>query len=321
MSGVAVDPRVRDSAIDWMVRAQSGLMSADEHQALQQWRQASAEHEYAWQRVSSLPLVLQPGANLLADATARRALESAGADPQRRRQVLKCLLALGLLGGISWQGADSTLVRSALATYRTSIGERRRWALADGGSLWLNTASAVNLELTQQQGRVQLIEGEMALDTRAESPAVQLLTPDAVLYSRGAHLLVRHDRQGTQVTVLRGLVQVSARRHWLPVPLEAGWQTRVDSQGVRAPSRVDLFMAQAWLRGILPAERMRLDKLLAELSRYRPGLLRCSEEVAALRVTGSFQLDDTDAALALVANTLPVRIARRTRYWVTVVPA
>ncbi|WP_198918611.1 FecR domain-containing protein [Pseudomonas chlororaphis] len=321
MSGAVVDPRVRDSAIDWMVRVQSGLMTADEHQALQQWRQASAEHEYAWQRVSSLPLMLQSGANLLADATARRALESAGADPQRRRQVLKCLLALGLLGGISWQGADSTLVRSALATYRTSIGERRRWALADGGSLWLNTASAVNLELTQQQGRVQLIEGEMALDARAESPAVQLLTPDAVLYSRGAHLLVRHDRQGTQVRVLRGLVQVSARRHWLPVPLEAGWQTRVDSLGVRAPSRVDLLMAQAWLRGILPAERMRLDTLLAELSRYRPGFLRCSEAVAALRVTGSFQLDDTDAALALVANTLPVRIERRTRYWVTVVPA
>ncbi|UUT23809.1 FecR domain-containing protein [Pseudomonas sp. T8] len=321
MSSAVVDPRVRDSAIDWMVRAQSGLMTAAEHQALQQWRQASAEHEYAWQRVSSLPLMLQPGANLLADATARRALESAGADPQRRRQVLKCLLALSLLGGASWQGADSTLVRSALATYRTSIGERRRWALADGSSLWLNTASAVNLELTPQQGTVQLIEGEMALDARAESPAVQLLTPDAVLYGRGAHLLVRHDRQGTQVRVLRGLVQLSARRHWLPVPLEAGWQTRVDSQGVGAPSRVDLLMAQAWLRGILPAERMRLDTLLAELSRYRPGFLRCSAEVAALRVTGSFQLDDTDAALALVANTLPVRIERRTRYWVTVVPA
>ena len=42
-------------------------------------------------------------------------------------------------------------------------------------------------------------------------------------------------------------------------------------------------------------------------------------QVAALRVTGSFQLDDTDAALALVAHALPVRIERRTRYWVTVV--
>lgn len=321
MSEAVVDPRVRDCAIDWMVRMQSGLMGTAEQQALERWRQASAEHEYAWQRVSSLPLLLQPGANLLGDATARRALEAAGADPQRRRHVLKCLLALGLLGGVGWQGAESTLVRSALATYRTRIGERQRWALADGGALWLNTASAVNLELSATQRRVQLIEGEMALDMPAASAPLQLLSEDAVLYSHGAHLLLRQDRQGTQVRVLRGWVQVSARHHSAPVPLHAGWQTRVDGRGVAAPSPVDTVLAQAWLRGILPAERMRLEQLLAELSRYRPGILRCSAEVAALRVSGSFQLDDTDAALALVALALPVRIERRTRYWVTVVPA
>lgn len=321
MRGAAVDPRVRDRAIDWLVRMQSGLMSAGDHQALQQWRQVSAEHEHAWQRVSSLPLMLQPGADLLADATARRALQSAGADPQRRRQVLKCLLALGLLGGISWQTADSTLVRSALASYRTRVGERRHWALADGYSLWLNTASAVNLDLGAGQRSVELVEGELALDTPAGSASLELLTPNAVLYSHGAHLLVRHDRQGTQVTVLRGLAQVSTRHQPTPVPLQAGWQMQVDERGAGRPSPVDRVLAQAWMRGILPAERMRLDHLLAELSRYRPGLLRCSEAVASLRITGSFQLDDTDAALALVAHTLPVRIERRTRYWVTVVPA
>lgn len=321
MTGAAVDPRVRDSAIDWLVRMQSGLMSAGDHQALQLWRQASAEHEHAWQRVSSLPLLLQPGANLLADATARRALQAAGADPLRRRQVLKCLLALGLLGGVSWKTADSTLVRSALASYRTRVGERRHWALADGYSLWLNTASAANLDLGAGQRSVVLVEGELALDTPAGSASLELLTPNAVVYSHGAHLLVRHDRQGTQVTVLRGLAQVSTRHQPTPVPLQAGWHMPVDDRGAGRPSPVDLVLAQAWMCGILPAERMRLDRLLAELSRYRPGFLRCSEAVAGLRITGSFQLDDTDAALALVANTLPVRIERRTRYWVTVMPA
>ena len=321
MSGVSVNPRVRDMAIDWMVRMQSGFVSAADHQALQQWRQACAEHEYAWQRVSSLSLLLQPGAHLLSDATARRALESAGADPQRRRQVLKCLLAISLLGGGSWQGAQSTLVRSALASYRTATGERRQWRLADGTSLWLNTASAVNVDWRTDQSHVQLVEGEVALDAGAESGSLQLVTPDAVLHARGANLLVRHDRQGTQVTVLRGLVQVNSRHNRVPLLLEAGWRARVDAQGIHPASLTDGFLAQAWLRGILPAERMRLDTLLAELSRYRPGILRCSHQVADLRVTGSFELDDTDAALALVAHALPVRIERRTRYWVTVVPA
>lgn len=320
MSGAAVEPRVRDTAIDWLVRMQSGLMSSSDHKALQLWRQANAEHEYAWQRVSSLPLLLQPGANLLGDATARQALQAAGADPQRRRQVLKCLLALGLLGGMSWQAADSTQVRSALASYRTRVGERRQWALADGYSLWLNTDSAVNLDLSAGRRSVELVEGELALDAPAGSASLELLTPNAVLYSHGAHLLVRHDRQGTLVTVLRGLAQVSTRHQPLPVPLQAGWQLKVDERGAGRPSAVDVLLAQAWMRGILPAERMRLDQLLAELSRYRQGFLRCSEAVGGLRITGSFQLDDTDAALALVANTLPVRIEQRTRYWVTVVP-
>ncbi|WP_025127918.1 FecR domain-containing protein [Pseudomonas sp. PH1b] len=321
MNSAAVDPRVRDAAIDWMVRLQSGIMSAADHQALQTWRQASATNEQAWQRVLSLPLLQQPGAHLLADVTARRALEAAGPNQQRRRHVLKCLCALGLLGGISWQGAGSAFVRSALATYRTGTGERRQWTLADGSSLWLNTASAVNLDLTADSRNLQLVEGELALEAATESRGLQVLTADAVLHSRGAHLLLRHDRQGTRVTVLEGLVQLHSRYGQASLPLEAGWQVRVDGRGIGQASRVDRFMAQAWLRGILPAERMRLDALLAELSRYRPGVLHCSEQVAALRLTGSFQLDDTDAALALVARTLPVRIERRTRYWVTVVPA
>ena len=320
MSRVSVNPRVRDMAIDWMVRMQSGLMSAADHLALQQWRQASTDHEYAWQRVSSLPLLLQPGASLLSDPAARRALESAGVDPQRRRQVLKCLMAISLLGGVCWQGAESTLVRSALASYRTATGERRQWRLADGTLLWLNTASAANVDGRTDHSQVQLIEGELALNAGAESGSLQLVTPDAVLHARGANLLVRHDGQGTQVTVLRGLVQVSSRHNRGPLLLEAGWRTRVDAQGIHPASLTDGFLAQAWLRGILPAERMRLDALLAELSRYRPGVLRCSQQVAALRVTGSFELDDTDAALALVAHALPVRIERRTRFWVTVVP-
>uniref|UniRef100_UPI003906AC7C FecR/PupR family sigma factor regulator n=1 Tax=Pseudomonas protegens TaxID=380021 RepID=UPI003906AC7C len=105
MSSAAIDPQVRDCAIDWLVRVQSGLMSAAEQQALLQWRQACAEHEHAWQRVSRLPLMLQPGADLLADATARRALQAAGADPQRRRPVLRGLVAVGPLGGLCRQRA------------------------------------------------------------------------------------------------------------------------------------------------------------------------------------------------------------------------
>ena len=58
----------------------------------------------------------------------------------------------------------------------------------------------------------------------------------------------------------------------------------------------------------------------AELARYRPGLLRCDPAVAALPVSGAFQLADTDAALTALAASLPVRIELRTRWWVSIGP-
>ncbi len=320
MSG-AIEPKVRDSAIHWMVRLQSGVMSTDEQEAFQRWRDANDAHAQAWQQVVSLALPRQPGAELLRDVTARKALESAGPDMQQRRQLLKRMVVLGLLGAATWQSADSTTLRAAFANYQTGTGERRKWTLADGSALWLNTASAVDLEFNPSVRGLRLIEGELSLISAPDARALQLLTADALLRTTDAQFLVRHDRQGTLVTVMKGQVKVQSRRDQTSVPLEAGWQTRVDNAGIETASRADLPVAQAWLRGILPAERMRLDDLVAELSRYRPGVLRCREQVAGLRLTGSFSLDNTDAALTLMARSLPVRIERLTRYWVTVMPA
>ena len=43
------------------------------------------------------------------------------------------------------------------------------------------------------------------------------------------------------------------------------------------------------------------------------------QEVADLRITGSFPLQDTDLALNALLPTLPVKIERHTAWWVTVV--
>ncbi|NER62061.1 sugar ABC transporter substrate-binding protein, partial [Pseudomonas sp. MAFF212428] len=39
----------------------------------------------------------------------------------------------------------------------------------------------------------------------------------------------------------------------------------------------------------------------------------------ALRVTGSFRLDNTDRVLSLLAASLPLEVQSRTRYWTTLV--
>jgi transmembrane sensor len=75
-----------------------------------------------------------------------------------------------------------------------------------------------------------------------------------------------------------------------------------------------------WRDGVLVAQNQPLADFLRELDRYRPGVLRWDSALEALRVTGSFRLDNTDRILALLAASLPLEVQMRTRYWVTLTP-
>ncbi|MGH8485657.1 MAG: iron dicitrate transport regulator FecR, partial [Pseudomonas sp.] len=61
-----------------------------------------------------------------------------------------------------------------------------------------------------------------------------------------------------------------------------------------------------------------LADVLADLSRYRSGVLRCDPRIAGLKVSGAFPIDDTDRALAALESGLSLRITRYSRYWVNV---
>lgn len=79
--------------------------------------------------------------------------------------------------------------------------------------------------------------------------------------------------------------------------------------------------AENWTRGRLVVDGWRLDRLLAELQRYRSGYLGCAEQIGHLKVSGSYPLDDTDMALGVIARALPVRVERYTHYWTRLVAA
>jgi ferric-dicitrate binding protein FerR (iron transport regulator) len=73
----------------------------------------------------------------------------------------------------------------------------------------------------------------------------------------------------------------------------------------------------AWSEGLIVTRNMRLGDFLQEVARYRHGYLTCAKEIADLRLSGVFRLQDTDKLLAVLPHTLPVRLRYRTRWWVT----
>lgn len=310
------DPRLVDQAIQWMIRLRFNVADDVSTAAFEQWLQSSPEHPLVWQRVATMSDELSH----VPAGAGRHALNGAR---QRisRRDTLKMLGLCAGAAGLTWLGRDYTPLPELMADYRTATGERRWVTLNDGSQIQLNSASAIDVALSTERRRVHLRQGEMLINTGADSRPFWVQTRDGYLRALGTRFLVREESQGTLLAVQQGSVAVYADLHDSSARqlINPGEQVLFDRSHLRPPIANGLD-PWAWSDGVISAHDMRLDDFLAELSRYRNGLVRCSEAVAGLRVSGTYQLDDTDQVLNLVAQSLAVNVTYRSRYWVTVTP-
>lgn len=308
---------VVEQAIGWRVRLASGLAAADEVAACQRWRASDPAHEQAWQRLEFFDGRLGG----VAPAVASRSLRRAAVDPARRR-ALKSLLLLAGSAAVVGSGSFGLRDSSWLAQQRTSVGERRRIALPDGGWLQLNTDSAVDIVYDPQQRRVRLYSGEMLVQTAPDSArrTFWVDTPLGRLQALGTRFAVRLDGSDARLSVQEGAVAVTPALRDEPAEvIVAGRQVRFDRTGLYGETALDAD-SLAWSDGYLVARQWTLGRLCAELARYRPGVLRCDPEVANLAISGVFPLDQPEQAIAALQRSLPVRAQYRTRWWVTLVP-
>lgn len=318
-AGQPLDEAVADAAAEWLTRFMAGEVDAGERRRWQQWRAAHPDHERAWQhieRVSASWQGLPPG-------LAYRTLAPLAGRPARpgRRQLLAALFGVGLASGLGLAASRSTPLRALHADLRTATGEQRRIELADGSLLTLNTASAVDIRFDGEQRLVRLIAGEIHVvtghDARFAGQPFVVATDDGRVRALGTRFAVARDDAGSRVDVFAHAVEISpAGRPERTRIVGAGEGARFDADDSRA-SALDPRPEQ-WAAGQLHADDVRLDDFLAELGRYRSGILRCDPAVAGLRFSGVFPLADSDRILAMLPNSLPVQVRFRTRYWVTV---
>ncbi|SSW73016.1 hypothetical protein AVE30378_05463 [Achromobacter veterisilvae] len=313
----AVERSVAREAARWLMRLSSGRATEAERRACDQWRASKAEHEHAWQRAQRVNERFGLIPSALGMATLNRpALKN-------RRAALKTLAALVAAGPAAWAAWRADPLDWS-ADYRSAAGERRDVQLADGSMLHLNTGSAVDVMFSATARLLRLRSGEIAVhavaDTAARPRPFVVRTRLGDIEAQASRFCVRQEGVFCRVSVQEGRVRVSsAAQPGASVSLSAGEQGSLTDAGVSPPSPADPH-ASDWLRGVLYASRMRLDAFAAELDRYRPGILRCAPEVAHLRISGAFQLRDTDAVLAALPATLPVQVRYRTPYWVTIGP-
>ncbi|MFM9383108.1 DUF4880 domain-containing protein [Pseudomonas sp. UV AK001] len=296
--------QVAEQAVHWLLEMQQGPLNPRQQQAWQQWIDAHSEHRRAWEHIQRVNSRLRGLSSPLAHA-ALNAPKSAS-----RRQALKLLLILGAGSAVTWGMREHNPLPSLLADYRSPVGQRRKISLGAGGQLQLNTASAADV---RGDGLIRLLEGEMLL-TATQSFEVQ--TAQGLLKTQGARINVRQFADRTQVALFEGRVELSTQGR-APMLLPVARQLSFSTTSVGEAKPLDANSG-AWADGMLVAAHMRLGDFLDELGRYRRGQLHCDAKVADLLISGTYPLDDSERILDLLEISLPVKVKRFTRYWVTV---
>lgn len=299
-------PLVAEQAVHWLIESQGDDFGQAQQLAFDHWLQADLEHQRAWAHIQQVNQRLRGVSSPVVHATLQAPQSSA------RRRALKALLLVGMASATGLGLQQHNPLPGMMADYRSPVGQRRRMQLGDGSVLQLNTRSAADVRFDGQQRLVHLFEGELALQVARDARPLQLRTGEGVLYLDSGRFNVRQFDGYSLVSVFEGGASAHGQ------PLMAGQQARFTGAW-RSVSALDRNVG-AWVDGMLVASQMRLADFLAELGRYRHGQLGCSEQVADLRISGSYPLDDSERILQMLEVALPVRVKQFTRYWVTVEP-
>jgi ferric-dicitrate binding protein FerR (iron transport regulator) len=231
-------------------------------------------------------------------------------------------------------------------TYATRVGEQRALELADGSIVHLNTDSKIAVHLSASSRTLRLVRGEALFSVKHDAMRPFLVHSDgAVIQAIGTSFDVYRRPQGTRVSVIEGLVQISrgadpvpefpvqesrqpgvADKSTSPSPsvsgrsrashaqlLAAGEAAEISVEGeVSHRKTVDAVKAVAWRQRRLVFEDDTLSDIAAEFNRYNasPKIRVVGDGAANERFTATFDADAPEAAMEALAGDPMLRIER-----------
>jgi len=297
---------------------QSGEMDDGERARFEAWHRADSANKREYQ---ALQHVWDTAAKIPADRLWALAEDNSPRGrrrhPSRRTNrwhyagaAFACLIVLGVAAGAyQWQQAQPVFT----AVIDTALGERRNVTLPDRSSIDVNTQTRVQIRYYKDRRTVVLTSGEASfnVDPDAARPFI-VNAGKASVRVTGTRFNVRRNGDGASVAVLSGTVEVAGSV--VPAepatPLAAGQSVEVDSLGRAGNSqRSDVAALTAWREGRLIFDDASLADVVREVARYCQRSIRLAgPEVAQLRLSSTFNLNNTDALLDALPRILPVKV-------------
>lgn len=308
------DDAVIDEAAQWLALLQSGEAGMAERAAFEAWRVADPRHQHVIEQMGGgLNLLRNPNLRTLPRSSL---LHSLNAPSSRRRFISGSLSVLGiaLLAGLLGRRYGWLPETGELAT---GTGERRDFTLADGSALTLNARSRVVPLFDHQQRLLALRSGELLVDVAKDSARPFVVeTEHGRMRALGTKFLVQHNEEATRLVMLHSQVEVVSAGGARQV-VQAGESLLFNGAGLLSLERSN-GQESAWVQGRLEVRDRPLREVIDSLRRYRRGILHLSPDVADLRLSGLYPLDDSDRTLQLLERSLPIRVTWHNPYWVSI---
>jgi transmembrane sensor len=289
---------IQEEAAAWFARLHGDAVSTADRAAFAAWMQADPRHRSEFEildRLWSLSAKLRPGTG---KSTKRRQALGAAAG------VVSVLLLLGL-----WLGAP----RSGEALH-TGPGERLHLRLADGSELDVGPDSELRIRMETRSRRIELAHGQIVVAVATDpGRPFEVRAGGGIVRDIGTRFAVDAEGARTQVTVADGLVEIELPDRSVTSPRVAAGQTvAYDRQGISDVHPADAGALLAWARGQLVFDATPLTTVIATLNRYRHVPIEALDpDLADIRISGVFRIDNEEAALRALAQVAPVEFIAR----------
>lgn len=313
---------LEDEALTWVVRLHSGHASGQDVRACAAWQNISPAHQRAfreasilWEEIGSVDSSRRASSQTIwpADPHRRRWW------PRLRRWSLVACFSLLTIAWFSWKPLLNQF-RFQTAEHRTAVGQQEEVVLQDGTRLTLNTDTALNVVFTPQQREIYLLKGEAAFSVAPDSMRSFIVrSQDTATTALGTKFTVHTQSDSVTVTVSEHTVQVSAlhRPAAADMVVREGQQVSYSTDGGWSGARsVDTNQVSAWQRGKMIFEAQPLGAVVADLNRYRHGhIFILNPSLRTLPVTGVFEINDPEAALRVIEQTLGIHDTNLSPYF------
>jgi|GEM_PF-2049849 len=309
-------PDILDQAIYWMVQYKSGGFNKLISREHQKWLESNPMNKKAWLRLQAVEGEFDQVANDKRKS-AYNILEKNYANDQRVSIKLLSLIVCSLILSLIFSYTPQAKI--ILADYNTSVGEVQVINLNSDASIHLSSHSAIDVKETLQGVKIHLHKGQILIDSSAASTLdkPEVITKYANFQPIGTKFVITKNKDSVTLDVIEGQVQVDHAMQSLKNIASAGEHWRIaENESQKLPSSG--IKPGTWPEYLIEVDNARLQDVLNEIDRYRYGWIKYDKEVAELRVSGVFRLDDTDAALNAIAASLPVNINYNSQWWINI---